>query len=58
MNSIRLLINNTGLEFDRDYGASHRTGWSVLKGGSVRIQFVGFLKACWTLFRVLREVDG
>jgi len=35
MRRARLTINNTGLEFDRDYGCDHRTGWTALVGGRV-----------------------
>jgi hypothetical protein len=32
--ALRLTVNGTGLEFDRDYGTDRRTGWSAVVEGS------------------------
>lgn len=48
-------MNQFSLEFDRDYGISHRTGWSVIYNGCVIVQFqsnpiVALFKAFWILW--------
>lgn len=35
------------LTFDRNYGISRRTGWTVVYDGSVIEQFVSFRRALW-----------
>lgn len=54
MKSAKFVIDGTGLEFDRNYGAENRTGWTAVRDGCVRIQFVPLYRAAWALFRSLR----
>lgn len=53
MKRAEFTINGTGLQFDRDYGIDRRSGWTVLHGGCVHNQFIGFWRACWILCRVV-----
>jgi len=50
MKRARLLIDGTGLEFDRDYGVDKRTGWSAIVDGRVCApQLTSLTRAAWAL---------
>ena len=42
-----LMLNGTGLTFDRDYGCEHRSGWTVTVGGSHVVQLEPWLLAAF-----------
>jgi len=48
---IRLRLGPFGLDFDRRYGASERTGWSATWRGSYVHQFGTLPVALWKLGR-------
>jgi len=54
--TIRATINETGLHFDRDYGADRRTGWTALRSGRVLLpQLAPLRKVLWALTKQVRE---
>lgn len=53
---LRISINGTGLDFDRDYGIDRRTGWTAVVGGSVQSpQLTSLPRALWALVKRLWE---
>lgn len=53
MKRIRLNFDGSGLDYDRDYGSAHRTGWSAVHEGRVVIQLTSFWRAVWRLARAI-----
>ena len=43
MKHLRLQVNQSGIDYDYEYGIDKRTGWSVFVDGSYIIQFERFL---------------
>lgn len=50
-NRLKVRWNMTGLDFDRNYGINHRTGWSAIYEGSVVVQLTTPPRAAWALAR-------
>lgn len=47
---MKIRIGQTGLDFDRDYGSQHRTGWTAVHRGRCCYPYLtSFPKAVWAL---------
>ncbi len=60
MKPFRFRYDHFELQYDRDHGVDHRSGWSVVIDGKVYVQFErGPVRAVWRAVREWRrsEVD-
>ena len=50
----RLQLGRFGLEYDSDYGAAHRSGWTVLWHGSHLAQLTTLRACAWAFYKAER----